>query len=116
MRRQESSNGAGKYRLSFLGETLLQRICRIVQPEVSRILIVAAVDQEYSLCAIYRATVADTAARLIASGERRAAALPENIRTCWVPLGAIRAVDPDLESFWNCNTPQDYEKAIRRLL
>ena len=182
------------YRLSFLGETLLQRICRIVQPEVSRILIVAALDQEipqsgsnidvlrdeipdggplagiskaltflqtmeekhvaafvtscdvpllkpelisllrnqlteefdavavqdsnyaYSLCAIYRATVADTAARLIASGERRAAALPENIRTCWVPLDAIRAVDPDLESFWNCNTPQDYEKAIRRLL
>ena len=137
--------GQEKYRLSFLGETLLQRICRIVQPEVSRILIVAALDQEipqsgsnidvlrdeipdggplavqdsnsaYSLCAIYRATGANTAARLIASGERRAAALPENIRTCWVPLDAIRAVDPDLESFWNCNTPQDYEKAIRRLL
>ena len=38
--------GQEKYRLSFAGETLLQRICRIVQPEVSRILIVAAVDQE----------------------------------------------------------------------
>lgn len=38
--------GQEKYRLSFAGETLLQRICRIVQPEVSRILIVAAADQE----------------------------------------------------------------------
>lgn len=38
--------GQEKYRLSFAGETLLQRICRIVQPEVSRILVVAAVDQE----------------------------------------------------------------------
>lgn len=38
--------GEEKYRLVVLGETLLQRICRIVQPEVSRILIVAAVDQQ----------------------------------------------------------------------
>jgi molybdopterin-guanine dinucleotide biosynthesis protein A len=38
--------GQEKYRLTFAGETLLQRICRIVQPEVSQILIVAAVDQE----------------------------------------------------------------------
>jgi molybdopterin-guanine dinucleotide biosynthesis protein A len=38
--------GQEKYRLSSGGETLLQRICRIVQPEVSRILIVAAVNQQ----------------------------------------------------------------------
>ena len=185
--------GQEKYRLSFAGETLLQRICRIVQPEVSRILIVAAVDQEipqsesnikvlrdeipdagplagiaqaltylqtsadapvaafvtscdvpllkpdvislmrnqlteefdaiavrdshyaYPLCAIYRTTVAAAAARLIASGQRRAAALPENLRTCWLSLDAIRTVDPDLESFLNCNTPEDYEKARRAL-
>lgn len=185
--------GQEKYRLSFAGETLLQRICRIVQPEVSRILIVAAVDQEipqsesdievlrdeipdagplagiaqaltylhttedapvaafvtscdvpllkpelisllrihfteefdavavrdahyaYPLCAIYRTTVAATATRLIASGQRRAAALPENLRTCWLPLDAIRIVDPDLESFMNCNTPEDYEKARQAL-
>ena len=186
--------GQEKYRLSFAGETLLQRICRIVQPEVSRILIVAAVDQQiprseshievlrdeipdagplagiaqaltflettvagpaaafvtscdvpllkpelirvlrnqlteefdavvvrdsdyaYPLCAIYRTTVAATASRLIATGQRRAAALPENLRTCWLPLDAIRNVDPDLESFMNCNTPEDYERAKRALL
>lgn len=185
--------GQEKYRLSFAGETLLQRICRIVQPEVSRILIVAAVDQEipqlesniqvlrdeipdagplagiaqaltylvttddppvaafvtscdvpllkpelirllrnqlteefdavvvrdshfaYPLCAIYRTTVAATAARLIASGQRRAAALSENLHTCWLPLDAIRIVDPNLESFMNCNTPEDYEKAKQAL-
>ena len=186
--------GQEKYRLSFAGETLLQRICRIVQPEASRILIVAAVDQQiprseshievlrdeipdagplagiaqaltflettvagpaaafvtscdvpllkpelirvlrnqlteefdavvvrdsdyaYPLCAIYRTTVAATASRLIATGQRRAAALPENLRTCWLPLDAIRNVDPDLESFMNCNTPEDYERAKRALL
>ncbi len=186
--------GQEKYRLSFAGETLLQRICRIVQPEVSRILIVAAVDQQipqseshiqvlrdeipdagplagisraltylqtnedppiaafvtscdvpllkpdvirllrnqlteefdavvvrdsdfaYPLCAIYRLTVAATAVRLIASGQHRAAALSENLHTCWLSLDAIQTVDPDLESFLNCNTPEDYEKARRALL
>ena len=181
--------GQEKYRLLFGGETLLQRICRIVQPEVSRILIVAAVEQQipqsesniqvlrdefpdcgplagiaqamtflettdagpaaafvtscdvpllkpelirllrnqlteefdavvvrdaqfsYPLCAIYRTSVAATAARLIASGQRRASALPENLRTYWLSLDAIRTVDPDLESFLNCNTPEDYDKA-----
>ena len=181
--------GQEKYRLSFAGETLLQRICRIVQPEVSRILIVAAVDQEipqseshiqvlrdeipdagplagiaqalawlqttqdaptaafvtscdvpllkpdvigllrnqlteefeavvvrdsdfaYPLCAIYRLTAAATAAGLITSGQHRATALSENLHTCWLSLDAIRTVDPDLESFLNCNTPEDYEKA-----
>lgn len=185
--------GQEKYRLSFAGETLLQRICRIVQPEVSRILIVAAVDQEipqlesripvlrdeipdagplagiaqalawlqttedapvaafvtscdvpllkpdvirllrnqlteefdavvardtdfpHPLCAIYRITAADTALRLITSGQFRAAALSENLRTCWVPPDLIRTVDPDLESFLNCNTPEDYDKAKQAL-
>ena len=181
--------GEEKYRLSFAGETLLQRICRIVQPEVSRILIVAAVDQEipqseshikvlrdeipdggplagisqaltylqtpkdapvaafvtscdvpllkpqlisllrnqfteefdavvvrdanfaYPLCAIYRINAAATADRLITSGQHRAAALSENLRTCWVPPDLIRTVDPDLDSLMNCNTPEDFEKA-----
>lgn len=183
--------GQEKYRLSFAGETLLQRICRIVQPEVSRILIVAAVDQEipqlgshievlrdeipdagplagiaraltylqptqdapsaafvtscdvpllkpevirllcthltadydavvvrdddfaYPLCAIYSTTTATAAFRLIASGQRRAAALSENLRTRWLSLDAIRTVDPDLESLMNCNTPADVENALR---
>ena len=186
--------GQAKYRLSFGDETLLQLICRIVQPEVSRILIVAAVDQQipqsetniqvlrdeipdggplagiaqaltylqtiddppvaafvtscdvpllkpelisqlrnqlteefdavvvrdsnfaHPLCAIYRITASATAARLIASGQRRAAALPDNLRTCWLSLDAIRIFDPDLESFMNCNTPDDFEQAKRALL
>ncbi len=41
--------GQEKYQLPFLGETLLQRICRIVRPEVSKILIVAAADQQIPL-------------------------------------------------------------------
>ena len=184
--------GQAKYQLQFHGETLLQRICRIVQPEVSQILIVAAEDQEipqsgnqtkvlrdeipdagplagisqaltflqssaaspvaafvtscdvpllkpevisllrhqlteqydavavrdtdfiYPLCAIYRTTAATTAAHLIASGERRAVALSENLRTYWVPLDTIRTVDPELESLMNLNTPADVEMALQR--
>lgn len=41
--------GREKYQLPFLGETLLQRICRIVRPEVSKILIVAAANQQFPL-------------------------------------------------------------------
>jgi molybdopterin-guanine dinucleotide biosynthesis protein A len=184
--------GQAKYQLQFHGETLVQRICRIVQPEVAEILIVAARDQEipqsgnqtkvlrdeiadagplagisqalaflqssenqpvaafvtscdvpllkpevirllrqhltdqfeaiavrdadfvYPLCAIYRTTAATTAAHLIASGERRAVALSENLRTCWVPLDTIRTVDPELESLMNLNTPADVEMARQR--
>ena len=184
--------GQEKYRLTFAGETLLQRICRIVRPEVSQILIVASLGQEmpefhgpvevlrdeipesgplagitqaltflqnaksspmaafvtscdvpllkpaviqllrnqltdafdavvvrdsqyaYPLCAIYRTTAADIAQRLLASGERRAAALSENLRTCWVPIDTIRAIDPDLESLWNCNSPDDLVRALDR--
>ncbi|MEZ6032528.1 MAG: molybdenum cofactor guanylyltransferase [Planctomycetaceae bacterium] len=184
--------GQEKYQLPFLGETLLQRICRIVRPEVSKILIVAAANQQipllgspveilrddipdagplagiaqalsylqtsddssaagfftscdvpllratvikclrthlsdeydavvigdsgfaWPLCAVYRITAADTAAELIRSGERRASVLAENLHTCWLPLDAIREVDPDLESLMNCNTPADVEMALLR--
>lgn len=184
--------GQEKYRLMFAGETLLQRICRIVSPEVSQILVVASSDQEipalsssvqilrdeipecgplagiaqalahlhsldngphiafvtscdvpllkttvipylqkqltdsfdavvvkdsqyaYPLCAIYRTTAAATAERLLATGERRAAALSENLETCWVPVDQLRHIDPDLESFWNCNSPEEFSNALRR--
>jgi molybdopterin-guanine dinucleotide biosynthesis protein A len=183
--------GQEKYRLSFGSETLLQRICRIVQPEVSRTLIVAAVDQQiphsestiqvlrdeiqdagplagisqaltylqtiddppvaafvtscdvpllkpelisllrnqlteefdaiavrdsdyaYPLCAIYRTKVAATAARLIASGQRRAATFPEHLRTRWLSRDEMRTVDPELLSLMNCNTPADFENVLR---
>lgn len=184
--------GQAKYQLQFRGETLVQRICRIVKPEVSRILIVAAANQEiprtesnldvlrdeipdagplagisqaltflqssadcpvaafvtscdvpllkpevirvlrhqlteqfdavavrdsgfiYPLCAVYRTATAATAVRLIATGERRAAALPEYLRTRWIPLDVIRSVDPELESLMNLNTPADVESALQR--
>lgn len=32
----------------------------------------------------------------------------------FVPEGELRRVDPDLESFWNINTPKDLELAERR--
>ena len=121
--------GQEKYRLSFAGETLLQRICRIVQPEVSRILIVAAADQQIpqseSNIEVLRDEIPDAGplagisqalTYLQTSEDVLVAALPENLQTCWVPLDAIRNVDPDLESFMNCNTPEDYENAKRTLL
>ncbi len=183
--------GRAKYQLQLRGETLLQRICRIVKPEVCRILIVAAADQEiprtesnlevlrdefpeagllagvslalsylqtseaetvaafvascdvplpkpavislmrthltddfdavvvrdggfaWPLCAIYRITAANTAAGLLASGQRRAAALPENLRTCWLSLDEICTVDPQLVGLVNCNTLAEVENALR---
>ncbi|MCA9011208.1 MAG: molybdenum cofactor guanylyltransferase [Planctomycetaceae bacterium] len=183
--------GQEKYQLPFLGETLLQRICRIVRPEVSQILIVAAANQQillsgssvevlrddlpgagplagigqalrhlqtsasspvagfvtscdvpllraavinclrmhlthefdavvirdqgfsWPLCAVYRVTAANTAADLLKSGQRRAAALAENLRTCWLSLEVIREVDPNLACLMNCNTPADVEAALR---
>jgi len=76
--------------------------------------VVRDIQYAYPLCALYRTPAATTARRLLASGERRAAALADNLRTCWVSTEQIRTVDPDLTSLWNCNSPDDLTRALDR--
>ncbi len=65
------------------------------------------------LLAVYRASLAPKAARLVAAGRRRVIFLVEGERVHLLDEEAVRAVDPDLRSFRNLNTPEEYEAALR---
>jgi molybdopterin-guanine dinucleotide biosynthesis protein A len=66
------------------------------------------------LCAVYRTTVASPAQALLASGERRVMALLDRVQTKRVDAAAFRDLDPDLESFVSCDTPEAYAALLAR--
>jgi molybdenum cofactor guanylyltransferase len=68
----------------------------------------------HPLCAVYRASIAPTVDRLVAENRLRAADLAGVVRSVRVTESELRAVDPDLASFVNCNTQEAYEAALRR--
>jgi molybdopterin-guanine dinucleotide biosynthesis protein A len=51
----------------------------------------------------------------VAAGERRAASFLGDVPTCWVTEDELRPLDPELHSFVNVNTPEEWA-AVRRLL
>lgn len=73
---------------------------------------VAVVDGQASpLCAVYRSPVAGVARQLLAGGERRVMALLDRVQTARVEAAMFRDLDPDLDSFVSCNTPEQLEAA-----
>ena len=68
-----------------------------------------------TMCAIYRTSVIDEAERLIASGQLSVKGLIERVSARRVDATAFRDLDPDLESFISCDTPEAYQQALVRL-
>ena len=66
------------------------------------------------LCAVYRTSVGVVAQELLASGERRVMALLDRVQTKRVDAAAFRDIDPALESFLSCNTPEAYAALLAR--
>ena len=65
------------------------------------------------LLAVYRSSLAPKALGLVAEGRRRVIHLLEGEAATVLEEDAVRAVDPDLASFRNCNTPEEYAAALR---
>ena len=96
----------------------------LIRPSVLRRLVellgdadicVAVVDGHASpLCAVYRSTVAGVAQELLAGGERRVMPLLDRVQTQRVEAAMFRDLDPDLESFVSCNTPDAYAALLAR--
>jgi molybdopterin-guanine dinucleotide biosynthesis protein A len=63
-------------------------------------------------CAIYRRDVIEVADPLVARGERALRALLERLSVRWVEESELRTADPDLVSFIDCDTPEDYARAL----
>ena len=65
------------------------------------------------LHAVYRKHCANAIASLEASGEKRLTANAAAVNARRVGERELRAIDPDLASFFNVNTPEDYQRALK---
>lgn len=74
-----------------------------------------AAERSYPLCAVYRCPVASVARKLLEQNARvgPCALLQHSVRTRWLDLEDLRAVDPKLRSLHNVNCPEDYLAATR---
>lgn len=66
-----------------------------------------------SMCAVYRVSVVAEAERLIGSGERSVRGLIDRVDAKRVDAADLRDVDPELESFFSCDTPERYARVLR---
>jgi molybdopterin-guanine dinucleotide biosynthesis protein A len=67
----------------------------------------------HPLAAVYRTRVLPTAATILAAGERSLTALLDACRTRRVALRELQDIDPELASLMTCNTPADYQSALK---
>ncbi len=67
------------------------------------------------LHAVYRRGVAPRLASQLARGELRLTDLFDHVPTRRIDADEIRRFDPNGDSFFNMNTPEDYAEALRRL-
>jgi molybdopterin-guanine dinucleotide biosynthesis protein A len=63
-------------------------------------------------CAVYSKAVAGLARELVATRELRPKALLASVKTRFVPGDELRDLDPELESFLDCDTEQGYRAAL----
>ena len=66
------------------------------------------------LAAVYRVDVLTQVEAMLAAGHRRPVSLLERVNTRRVTPGELTEVDPQLESFFNVNTPTDYQAALAK--
>lgn len=65
------------------------------------------------LCALYRHTALPKLRHYLEAGRRSARGALEALNVCFIGEEALRRADPDLISFTNINTPEDWEDALR---
>ena|SRR5208283_5830455 len=64
------------------------------------------------LHAVYRKRCASALGTLAARGESRLSAIADAVNTRRVGERELKAIDPELRSFFNVNTPDDYQRAL----
>lgn len=99
--------------MPFLQPRLIERLFHLIGPEAA---CVPEVDGfPMTMCAVYRRSVAPTASALVAEGSLSLRDLLEAIVTRRIDAADLRDVDPALESFIGCDTPERYAAAVARL-
>ena len=78
--------------------------------------IVPVVDgYEEPLHALYHRRCLPAIEARLAAGQRRVISFMPDVRTLYVQEEDLRAVDPQLHSFFNTNTPEEWAEAMRLL-
>jgi molybdenum cofactor guanylyltransferase len=95
---------------------LVPEFVRLMLRQLGDHRVAVPVDGEFyhPLAAVYRIDVLPEVRALLAAGQFRPRLLFDRVRTCRVPVAELRAVDPDLLTLANLNTPADYTAALRR--
>lgn len=70
---------------------------------------------EQPLHALYQRSVAPAIIKCLAAGERRVTSFLPHVRVRWVSETELRPLDPNLSSFFNVNTPEEWAEAVRLL-
>jgi molybdopterin-guanine dinucleotide biosynthesis protein A len=95
----------------LLGPRVIQLVCRALSPGFD-----AAVPKVgkrmYPLTAAYRTSILALVEAHLAADRLRAVDLAQAMRVRWIGEPELRAVDPELASLRNLNTPEEYAKAL----
>lgn len=95
--------------MPLIKPAVLRRLVESIGPEDD--VCVAVVDGHASvLCAVYRARLARLARQLLDQGERRVTALVDRVQTKRVDAAQFRDIDPNLDTFFSCDTPEAYRR------
>jgi molybdopterin-guanine dinucleotide biosynthesis protein A len=65
------------------------------------------------LHAVYRKRCVVAIDSMVTRGEKRLTKIVESLSVRWVGESELRSIDPELHSFLNVNTPEDYQRALQ---
>jgi molybdopterin-guanine dinucleotide biosynthesis protein A len=100
--------------LPFVSPELARRLCALLDPYDAVVPVVGG--RPEPLHAAYAPRVVGALiGRIVAKGETRMSAIAANCSARHVAEAELRALDPELLSFFNVNTPEDYQAALRLL-
>lgn len=97
--------------MPFLRPALVERMLTLSRGYEAAVPLVDGVAM--TTCAVYARSLAPHAEALVAAGQLRLFDLMARSHTRLVAPGELTDVDPTLESFRNCNTPEEYVAALR---
>ncbi|HUT19148.1 MAG TPA: molybdenum cofactor guanylyltransferase [Anaerolineae bacterium] len=102
--------------MPFLNADLLQAMARQADPAACDVVVPRWREEFEPLHALYRAGVcAEAAERALRDRRRRIVAFYPDVRVCVMPETQVHLWDPSGDSFFNVNTPKDWEMAQGRL-
>lgn len=96
----------------LLKPVVIRRICEALG---DRDLVIPKEEQfHHPLAAVYRLTLEAKARELLAQNRLRPVFLLESANILELPIDSLRDIDPDLDSFKNCNRPEDYAAVLKQ--